>query len=169
MATYHLSVEPLSRNRFAPFGDVIQTEGAKHHSINAGTIERFHDLATVDVGADQRGRPVISIAQCKVASSLPYRIRFVERHPLGTQAFVPLDDTPLVVVVAPPGERVDPADLEAFISNGAQGVNYHRGVWHIPLISLKPGQRFLLVDRGGPGENCDEFHFENDEIMTKAD
>lgn len=166
MATLNLIASPLTREEFAPYGDVIETEGAKHFSINAGAIERFHDLAGVDVGAEEQGRALISIAHCNEPSALPYRVPFVERHPLGSQAFIPTDDTPLVVVVAPAGKTVDPHDLRAFISNGRQGINYHRGVWHIPLISLREGQQMLIVDRGGPGQNCDELYFEDAEIIV---
>jgi len=166
MATLNLTAEPLTRDAFAPYGDVIETEGAKHFSINAGAIERFHDLAAVDVGAEEQGRTLISIAHCNQSSSLPYRVPFVERHPLGSQAFIPMDDTPMVVVVAPVGETVDPREARAFVSNGRQGINYHRGIWHIPLISLAEGQQMLIVDRGGPGQNCDEFYFEDTEIIV---
>jgi ureidoglycolate lyase len=169
MPTLHLGAEPLRRETFSAFGDVIETEGASHFGINAGAIERFHDLAHVDVGVEEQGRTLISIARCNQPSSLPYRIRFVERHPLGSQAFIPLDDTPIVLAVAPPGEQVDPASLKAYITNGTQGFNYHRGVWHIPLILLKAGQQMVIVDRGGPGQNCDEFYFQDDEIVLRVE
>ena len=165
MKTLQLKAKLLTTEAFAAFGDVIQTQGAKHFSINAGTIERFHDLAQEDVGVESEGRPLVSIVQCNQPTSLPHSIALVERHPLGTQAFIPLDDTPLVVAVAPAGEVVDPEKIEAFVSDGSQGVNYARGVWHMPLISLRDGQKFVVVDRGGPGQNCDEFHFADAEIQ----
>jgi len=168
MAAQNLAAQPLTREAFSPFGDVIEMHGATHFSINAGAIERFHDLATVDVGVEEQGRPLISIARCNNPSALPYELPFVERHPLGSQAFIPLDDAPLVVVVAPPGEQVDSAHLRAFVTNGRQGINYRRGVWHIPLISLEGGQQFLIVDRGGPGKNCDEFHFQGEQIIVSV-
>lgn len=149
-----LRPEPLTREAFAPFGDVIETGGAEHFPINAGTIERHHDLAAVTLG--EGGRPLISIATCNRTTELPFRIPLVERHPLGSQAFVPLNETPMIVVVGPPGETVDPSRLRAFVSNGRQGINYHPGVWHMPLITPDPEQRFLIVDRGGSGDNCEE-------------
>lgn len=167
MATLMLKAVPLTREAFAPFGDVIEMDGAKHFSINAGAIERFHDLASVDVGVEEGGRALISIARCNHRSSMPYRVPFVERHPLGSQAFIPFNETPLIVVVAPAGEAVDPRDILAFVSNGRQGVNYSRGTWHIPLISLEEGQQMLIVDRGGSGKNCDEYHFPDDEIVVE--
>ncbi|MDH3693337.1 MAG: ureidoglycolate lyase [Gammaproteobacteria bacterium] len=165
MAKINLKLQPLTREAFSPFGDIIETEGARHFSINAGTIERFHDLAQVDIGTESDGRPLISIAQCNQATELPFPIKFVERHSLGTQAFIPFLDIPLPVVVAPPGEMVDPQNLRAFVTNGKQGINYHRGVWHLPLIALQQDQQFLIVDRAGPGQNCDEFYFTDDEIV----
>ena len=94
---------------------------------------------------------------------LPLRVDKVERHPLGSQAFVPLARTVMVLVVAPPGEGVRADDLKAFVTNGRQGFNYHRGTWHMPLIGLEAGQEFLVVERGGDGSNCDVHEF--DEII----
>jgi ureidoglycolate lyase len=163
--TLTIKIEPLTREVFAPYGDVIETDGARHFSINAGAIERFHDLARVDVGVEENGRTLISIARSNWSASAPYKVSFVERHPLGSQAFIPMDDTPIVVAVAPAGEKVDPVDVKAFVSNGKQGINYHRGIWHVPLISREKGQQMVIVDRGGPGGNCEEFHFPDDEIF----
>ncbi|HXH02909.1 MAG TPA: ureidoglycolate lyase [Candidatus Competibacteraceae bacterium] len=167
MATIHLPVQSLTREAFAPFGDVIETAGAHHFGINEGAIECFHDLAKVDVGVKEDGRTLISIARCNRATTLPLQIKLIERHPLGSQAFIPLSDTPLVVVVARPGETVESQRLHAFVSNGRQGINYHRGVWHIPLIALEEGQAFIIVDRGGPGPNCDEFRFDDEIILSR--
>jgi ureidoglycolate lyase len=148
-----LAVEPLTRTAFAPFGDVIESEGRAHYPINAGTAERYHDLATVDVAASG-GRPLISLCRAHPVG-LPLTLRLMERHPLSSQAFIPLSGTPFLVVVAPAGElRLE--SLRAFRSNGRQGVNYHPGTWHHPLIALERVSDFLIVDRSGEGENCDE-------------
>ena len=159
----YLRPQPLTRSAFAPCGDVITTDGAAHFAINAGTIERYHDLATVTLG--EQGRALISIATCNRTTVLPYRIPLVERHPLGSQAFIPLNTTPLLVVVAPPGDIPDIHQWQAFISDGAQGVNYHPGVWHMPLITPDPEQRFIIVDRGGAGDNCEEYTLTQDVVV----
>ena len=165
---YTLNLNPLSKQAFEPYGDVIQIDGAHHFSINNGTIERFHDLATIETGNDEEAMTLLSIAQSNQASQLPLRIHLLERHPLASQAFYPLFDEPMIVVVAPHGEQVSPASLKAFYSNGKQGVNFSRGVWHLPLIALRPQQKFLIVDRGGPGNNCEEYHFNSlDEITLQ--
>ena len=153
-----LEARLLTREAFAPFGDVIETEGARHYPINRGTVERFDDLASVDVGED--GRVVVGIVECTHAARAPVPVPMIERHPAGTQAFIPIDEGVMCVVVAPAGDEVSPADLRAFVSNGRQGVNYHRGTWHMPLVAFEAGQRFLVVDRGGPGDNCEERELE---------
>lgn len=166
--TRTLQAQPLTKKAFANYGDVIEIRGARHFSINGETFERFHDLAKVDVGTEQDGRALISIVRCNQAASLPYEVRSIERHPLGTQAFYPLSASPMVIVVAPPTERVEPNQVQAFVSNGSQGVNFYRGTWHMPLIALEAGQQFVIVDRGGPGDNCDEVHFrQTDELVVE--
>lgn len=163
-----LHAQPLTAERFRPYGDVIQTAGAAHFPINAGRIERFHDLATVDVDADAGGRALISIVKCTEPSVLPYRVEVVERHGLGSQAFIPLGEARMIVVVGPPGEAIDPTALEAFVSDGRQGINYNPGVWHMPLIAFETGQEFIVVDRGGDGQNCDEVRFDDVDILVQC-
>lgn len=159
----HIFLRPalLSREAFAPFGEVIEKPGARHFPMNGGKLERFYDLADIQVGAETGGRPVMSIASCRETSELPIQITFLERHPLGSQAIYPLFNEIMMVVVAPPGEKISAEQIQAFYSNGQQGVNFHTGVWHLPIIALEEQQEFMLVDRGGPNQNCDEFHFDD--------
>lgn len=91
----------------------------------------------------------------------------VERHPLGSQAFIPLEPCRMVIVVGPPGEGVSAEDLRAFVTNGRQGINYHRGTWHMPLIAFDTGQEFLIVDRGGDESNCEQ-HTLDETVMLEA-
>jgi ureidoglycolate lyase len=148
-----LTLEPLTREAFAPFGDVIELEGARQIPINLGTTMRYHDLAHIDV-AEGGGRPLLNVFRGE-PRALPFEVRMLERHPLGSQAFVPLTDAPYLIVVAPQGELV-PALMRAFVSRGWQGVNYAKGVWHHPLIALDRVSDFVVIDRGGEGHNCDE-------------
>ncbi len=149
-----LPLEPLTADAFKPFGDVIETRGARHFPINGGRTERYHDLA--DIQFDGPGaRPILSIFRCEPVS-LPLRIEMLERHPRGSQAFMPLANRPYLVVVAAPGEDPETSGLRAFLARGDQGVNYHAGVWHHPLLPLESIADFLVVDRAGPGNNCDE-------------
>ena len=155
---------PLTRERFAPFGDVIESASDRRRSMNESRFDRFDDLANVDVDE----RVAVSIAQSRAATSLPYRFDVVERHPQGSQAFVPLEPFRFVVVVAEPGESVDARDLQAFVTNGRQGVNYRRGTWHMPLIAFESGQRFLVIDRAGSGANCDEHVLGESVLLLEA-
>ncbi len=155
-----LHAQPLTKAAFAPFGDVIEAAGAETLSINEGTTKRFHDLARVDVAAAD-GHPLINIFRGQPRPR-PIAIRMMERHPLGSQAFMPIDRRPYLVVVAAAAAVISPADLTAFTAAGDQGVNYHRGTWHHPLLALEPDSDFLVVDRGGTGDNLDEFWFPGD-------
>jgi len=151
-----LQAAPLTRETFAPFGDVIQCAGARHYPINAGTTERYHDLANVDV-AEADGRPVISIFVAQPVQGNPVNLRLMERHPLASQSFMPLSANRFLIVVAPATEELQVQELQAFIVAAGQGVNYARAVWHHPVLALDTETHFLIVDRDGPGHNCDEI------------
>ena len=155
---------PLTRERFAPYGDVIEALPERTAPMNTARFERFDDLCRVETDAD--GHVSISIARCRIVTTLPYRFDTVERHPHGSQAFVPLDGSRFVVVVAPPSAVVDVAELAAFVTNGRQGVNYHRGTWHLPLIGFATGQNFLVIDRAGGTPNCDEHSLDEPVLLA---
>ncbi|WDD96339.1 ureidoglycolate lyase [Burkholderia sp. FERM BP-3421] len=150
-----LRIEPLTRAAFAPFGDVIELEGARRFPINGGTTERFHDLASIDV-ADAGGRPLVSLFRAQPRAE-PIEISMMERHPLGSQAFIPLAAVARYAIVVAPAGGFEPARLRAFMAEGWQGVNYAKGVWHHPLLALDRVSDFLVVDRGGGQPNCDEI------------
>jgi ureidoglycolate lyase len=152
---YELLARPLDRKSFAPFGDVIETDGARHYTINAGWAERYHDLAALDLTAGS-GRPAVSIFRAKPRPE-PIELTLMERHALGSQTFVPLSDRPFLIVVAPPGSAPSgPDDLFVFVTNGKQGVSYRPGVWHHPLLAVGATSDFLVIDRIGPEADCDE-------------
>lgn len=148
-----LTAQPLSAAAFAPFGDVIAAHG-QASTINQGMGGRCSDLAIVDVTADG-GRAAISVIRC-MPEPLPIKLRLMERHPLGSQAFVPLNGQHYVVVVAPAGALPQREDLRAFLCRGDQGINYHRGTWHHPMLALDRECEFAEFHRAGPGSNCDE-------------
>lgn len=161
-----LEAEPLTAEAFAPFGSVIETAGHVPRSINDGTCERFHDLAPVDVLADG-GRALISIFRA-TPRPLPFMVRSLERHPLSSQAFYPLDGRPFLVVVAHEGAAGAPGRLRAFRASGHQGVSYSRNTWHHALLAIGATSQFLVVDRGGPGANCDEAAIVPPVMVTTA-
>jgi ureidoglycolate lyase len=158
-----LEVRPLTRSDFAAYGDVIEAAGAAHYPINDGTAERYHDLARVDVGGSG-GRVLINIF---IGQRRPRRmvIRMMERHPLGTQCFMPLKQQDYLVVVADGEAAPAPESLRAFLARGTQGVNYHRNVWHHPLLALEADSPFLVVDRGGEGNNLEEAYFAEPAVL----
>ena len=161
MSTEKLAVIQLTQEAFAPFGDVVESEGRDSYFINNGMAERFHALARVETNGDD-AYPVISLVKSK-KFELPRKVDHVEHHPLGSQAFLPIDQTPFVVVVAKAGEAPTPDQLQAFVTNGRQGINYHVGTWHHVLLTPYAAMDFLCVDRVGEGNNCIDHFFDEDQ------
>jgi ureidoglycolate lyase len=140
--------QPLTREVFAPFGDVIQIEGSNQFEINSGYTTRVHDLIDIQLGGES-ARAQFSFF---LGRPRPLEIKMLEKHPLGSQAFYPIEDKRWLVVVA---SAPEPESVCAFWASGRQGVNYHQNVWHHPLLVIEP-QQFVIIDRGGDGHNCDE-------------
>lgn len=153
-----LTAEPLTREAFAPFGEVIDARESPSFAINAGRTQRHHDLAKVQT-LGENAHTLINLFVSQPVS-LPLELTFLERHPLGSQAFMPLHQERFIVVVAPPGETIDPKTVRAFVTDGRQGVNYRAGTWHAIQSVLEREGEFLVVDRGGEGNNCEEYSFE---------
>jgi len=153
-----LIIKPLTATAFAAFGDVIEAGETGSYPINDGQAQRFHDLAKINVSADG-GRPLISLVR-SLPTNFPLTLSKIERHPLGSQAFIPLGNYPFLIVVATTTEKDLPGTLCGFLSNGNQGINYKPGVWHHPLISLKQTTDFLVIDRGGTNDNCEIFELD---------
>jgi ureidoglycolate lyase len=148
-----LTPEPLTAEAFAPFGSVIEAcDHAVKLDINQGHAVRYDRLAEIDV-AEGDGVGVISLFRARPLSELVLKI--FERHPLGSQSFVPLSGGPYLVAVAPAGD-FDPAKVRLFRAEGHQGVHYRKGVWHHFLLVLDAESDFLVIDRAGPGDNCEE-------------
>jgi ureidoglycolate lyase len=162
MAVVNLKIEPLTKAGFAPFGTVMETDGAAQMMINQGTTTRFDSLADVDVGPGG-AHGIVSLFRGTRRAD-PIAIKMMERHPRGSQAFYPLQNHSWLVVVAP-GNADDSAPdftaLRCFHASGIQGVSYNAGTWHHPLLILQDEQDFLVVDRAQPvgeadGLNLDE-------------
>jgi len=151
-----LPVAELTAAAFAPFGQVIDCAGRSGQPINAASSQRFSDLAQLEADAD--GRLALSIFQAS-ARRAPFALDTLECHPLGSQAFVPLHGQSFLIVVAsarPDPQRIEASALQVFVSQRGQGINFRRGVWHHPLLALGNGD-FLVADRLGPGNNCEEI------------
>ncbi len=149
-----LTAQPLTTEAFQAFGEVIDTRTARQVPINYGLTTRFHDLATVDVVGDG-ARVLINVFR-STPITLPHAVAVLERHPLGSQAFIPMGTARFLVLVARGETCPDPASLRLFVSDGLQGVNYARNTWHHFQMVLGAPADFLVIDRGGPGDNLEE-------------
>ncbi len=154
-----LTAEPLTADAFAPFGDVLDATG-DFRLINEGLCQRHHDRARLDTGAG--GRPGISIFKA-TPRALPYRFNLVERHPEGSQAFLPMSEQPFLVIVAPnlgTTASAIPGTPRAFLTTGAQGINLHRNTWHGVLTPLAAPGLFAVIDRIGTTPNLQEYRYD---------
>ena len=147
-----IATEPLTPEVFAPFGDVLEATGAPDRLINQGLCGRYHDRARLDFGGGRAGISVFK-AEPRV---LPYRLELVERHPLGSQAFIPMSLDPFLVIVAE-GQDPTPGRIRAFLTAPGQGVNLLRNCWHGVLTPLHAPGLFAVVDRIGEGPNLEEY------------
>ena len=152
--TVYLSPAPLTQESFAPYGDVIEISGAADKLINQGLCGRHHDLAKLDFGS---GRAGISIFDAQ-ARQFPYTLDMMERHPDGSQAFVPLSGVPMLVSVAD-DEDGKPSTPRVFLSEPHQTINIHRNVWHGVLAPVKEAGQYIVIDRIGDTPNLEEFLF----------
>ncbi|MCA0998504.1 ureidoglycolate lyase [Alloyangia pacifica] len=150
-----IDAAPLTAVAFAPFGEVLEADGTPDKIINQGLCGRFHDRATLDIIEGCAGISLFKAEQ----RQLPLRLEMVERHPQGSQAFVPMSFDPFLVVVAPDaGGR--PGAPRAFLTRPGQGINFHRGTWHGVLTPLHAPGLFAVIDRIGEGPNLEEHWFD---------
>lgn len=156
-----IKAQPLSVSAFAAFGDVVQASGAPDKMINQGLCGRHHDLAKL---AFSDGKAGISVFDAQ-ARSLPYSLEMMERHPDGSQAFIPMHQNPYLVVVAEDQDGT-PARPVAFVAQPGQGVNYHRNIWHGVLAPLHAPGLFAVIDRIGSGANLEEHWFDQPWLIT---
>lgn len=148
--------QPLTAEAFAPFGDVLSVEGEPDRLINQGLCGRYHDRARLNFGPD--GRAGISLFKAQLRS-LPYTLDMMERHPEGSQAFLPMDTHPFLVIVAH-DDGGKPGTPKAFLTHTGEGVNYHRNVWHGVLTPLAGNGLFAVIDRIGETPNLEEHWFD---------
>lgn len=151
-----ITPKPLTKEAFAPFGQVIEMRGDFDFTFNEGRADRWLDMVDMDV--DAAGRIGVSLCVSRPIT-LPYSVTFVENHPLASQAFIPLNERPFLVIVAhEAGGQVQPP--EAFLTNGHQGINYARGTWHGVLSPIDQDQNFLIIDRvAGDGDNLEIYEY----------
>ena len=161
-----ITIKPkyITKENFSKFGDMITTNDIKPLEINNGYAKRFDGIANIDTSKDN-GETIISIFSA-LKRSFPMKINMMEKHPLGSQAFVPMKETTFLVFVAPKGNKPDLDKIEAFIVPPGMGVNYNPGTWHFPLIATED-MNFLVVDRKGSGDNLVIENLDNKEVILK--
>jgi len=166
-----ITPKPLTSEAFVAFGDVIEANAnVNNFTINDGFTQRYHDLAKVDVtdadADNNKGHAILSIFRSTPLAQ-PIAITMMERHPYGSQAFIPMGQNPYLIVVAPAGE-FELNKIEVFIASANQGVNYHKGTWHHFCLALNSESDFLVVDRGGKGDNCDVLKLDGSLVITPS-
>ena len=152
----------ISKSNFSAYGDLISTDDINPIDINAGYAKRFDNLATVDTSKDE-GKTIVSIFST-LKRTFPMKINMMEKHPLGSQAFIPMKETTFLSFVAPPGKFPEINKVQSFIIPPKTGINYKPGIWHFPLISTED-TNFLVIDRKGSGENLITHKFEKEKII----
>jgi ureidoglycolate lyase len=160
--TQQLDINPLTKAAFEPFGDVIEADPATMRFINGGTTERFHALSSAEALGNE-ARVILNLFRGQ-PRAFPFPIDMMERHPFGSQCFVPLNGRPFLVVVAQ-DEGGKPGRPQVFLARGDQGVNYRVNVWHFPLMALDEQSDFLIVDRDGSENNLEEYFFDTPFII----
>ena len=152
----------VTRSNFATYGDLISTNDINPIYINAGYAKRFDNLADLNTSKDG-GKSIVSIFSA-LKRTFPLTIDMMEKHPLGSQAFIPMKETTFLCLVALPGELPEINKIQSFIIPPKMGINYKPGVWHFPLISTED-TNFLVIDRKGSGENLITHKFEKEKII----
>ena len=155
---------PITKENFAKYGDMISTKDIKPLEINNGYAKRYDGIANLNTSSDN-GETTISIFSA-LKRNFPMKIDMMEKHPLGSQAFIPMKETTFLVFVAPKEEKPDFNKIEAFIIPPGIGVNYKPGTWHFPLISTED-MNFLVVDRKGSGDNLVIENLDKENITLK--
>jgi ureidoglycolate lyase len=154
----------ITKENFAAFGDLISSDNINPMDINEGYAKRFNNLANIDTSKD-KGETIVSIFST-LKRSFPMKINMMEKHPLGSQAFVPMKETIFLSFVAPPGNAPEINKIQSFIIPPKMGINYKPGIWHFPLISTED-TNFLVIDRKGSGKNLIIHKFDNEKIILE--
>ena len=160
----NINPKPIDDENFSKYGDIVSTKNINPININNGYAKRFDGIANLDT-SKEKGETTISIFSA-LKREFPMKIDMMEKHPLGSQAFIPMKETVFLVFVAPEGNEPDLKKIESFIVPKGIGINYKPGIWHFPLISTED-MNFLVIDRKGPGDNLVIKNLDNEKIILK--
>ena len=159
-----INPKPISKENFSKFGDVISTKDINSIDVNNGYAKRYDNIANLNTSKDN-GKTTISIYSA-LKRQFPMKIDMMEKHPLGSQAFIPMKETTFLSLVAPQGDKPELNQIESFIVPPGIGINYNPGIWHFPLISTED-MNFLVVDRKGLGDNLVIEDLKKEKIILK--
>ena len=159
-----INPKPISKENFSKFGDVISAKDTNPININNGYAKRYDNIANLNTSKDN-GETTISIFSA-LKRQFPMKIDMMEKHPLGSQAFIPMKETNFIAFVAPSGNKPEISKIESFIVSPGMGINYKPGIWHFPLISTE-NMNFLVVDRKGAGDNLIIYNFEKEKVTLE--
>ena len=154
----------INRSNFATYGDLISAEDIYPIDINAGYAKRFDNLANLNTSKDG-GKAIVSIFSA-LKRTFPMKIDMMEKHPLGSQTFMPMKETTFLSFVAPPGDKPEISKIESFVVSRGIGINYKPDIWHFPLISTE-NMNFLVIDRKGTGDNLIIYNFEKEKVILE--
>ena len=154
----------ITHKNFKKFGDVISTKKVKPTNINNGYAKKFANLCKINTSL-KKGNTIMNIFSAK-KRKFPINIKMMEKHPLASQAFIPMSEAIFLVFVAPKGKKPNTKKIESFIVPKQTGINYKPGIWHFPLISTE-NINFLVIDRKGMGNNLTIHNFKNEKISLK--
>ena len=159
-----IKAKKITKKNFSKFGQLIDTSKKNPININDGYAKRFDNLINVDTSKN-KGKSIVSIFKAK-KRRFPMKIDMMEKHPLGSQAFIPMKETNFITFVAPSGNKPDINKIESFIVSPGMGINYKPGIWHFPLISTE-NMNFLVMDRKGTGDNLIIYNFEKEKVILE--
>ncbi|MDG1947684.1 MAG: ureidoglycolate lyase, partial [Amylibacter sp.] len=148
---YELQTQPLTTNAFKAFGEIIDATGEPDKIINQGLCGRYHNLAQLDFTTGKAGLSIFNAE----ARSLPFKLEMMERHPEGSQAFIPMHQYPFLIIVSHDKNGVPDTPI-SFISKPGQGINIFKNTWHGGLCPLHSPGLFAVIDRIGEGPNLEE-------------
>ena len=154
----------ITRKNFSAYGDLISSDNIKPMDINVGYAKRFDNLANINTSKDG-GKAIVSIFSA-LKRNFPMKIDMMEKHPLASQAFIPMKETTFLCFVAPPGESPEIDKIQSFIIPPKTGINYKPGIWHFPLISTEDTD-FLVIDRKGNSENLVIHKFDKEKVVLQ--
>lgn len=143
-----IKVQMLSKEAFAPFGNVIEAVG--EHGGEAGMYNWYEKQAQVD------GAETVSI-NLLTAIQREYVFGKFEAHARTTETVLPL--TGGLIVAGIPAGPVTPERVQAFYVPVGKGISWAPGAWHYAPFPVGGDATCAVIFRHGTG--TDDAVFDN--------